>query len=144
MKIKNKKIIATAIGILFFPLAVFAQKLDWGIGYDSSTGDVSGYVGSAGSGSWGGITNPYGLPEGSILDIVSGILFWLLSIFALVGIIGFIISGIIYLVSAGDENTISRAKTAMMWSIVGVIVGLSGFVIMQAVAAMLSGASTTY
>lgn len=111
---KTKKTIITsvcALGVLFFPAITLAQ----------------GWV----------LYNEYGLPEGSISDIIYNFLFWLLAIFSVIGVIGFVIAGILYLVSAGDDDMISRAKAAMRWSIVGIIVGLSGFVIMRAVVAML-------
>jgi len=79
------------------------------------------------------------LPNGTIYGIITNILDWLLGILAVFGIIGFIISGILYLVSTGDENTIERAKKAMTWSIVGVIVGLMGYVVIQAVDTALMG-----
>jgi len=44
-----------------------------------------------------------------------------------------VISGIMYLTAAGDEDQITKAKSAMKWSIVGVIVGLGGFVAIQAI-----------
>ena len=105
MQHKIKKNIASFVltaCILMFPFFVFAA--DWGVGYDTSTGGLSIGVGSNGSGAgniWGGggaygggwnLTNPYGLPSGSILGIVSNLLFWLLSLFAILGVIGFIIS----------------------------------------------------
>ena len=37
-----------------------------------------------------------------------------------------------------------KGKDGMKWSIIGVIVGLSGFVIMQAVAALLEGSRTNF
>lgn len=83
----------------------------------------------------------FGLPSGSILGIISGILVWLLSALGILGVIGFTISGIMYLTSTGDEDMIERAKKAMTWSIVGVIVGLIGVVIIQAIDWMLRGFS---
>ncbi|MDD5652164.1 MAG: hypothetical protein PHX98_02070, partial [Candidatus Moranbacteria bacterium] len=56
-----------------------------------------------------------------------------------IAIIGFVIAGIMYMTSAGDDDRIKTAKNAMKWSIVGVIVALMGFVILQAVDALLSG-----
>ena len=85
------------------------------------------------------IANEWGLPSGSIKGIIESFLYWILGIFGALGVIGFIIAGIIYLLSAGEEAAIERAKKAMMWSIVGIIVGLSGFVIMQAVNSLLGG-----
>lgn len=96
------------------------------------------------NGGWGGFTNGYGLPEGSILGIIQNLLFWLLAIFSIVGIIGFVISGIMYLISSGDSSQAEKAKKAMMYSIYGIIIGLSGFIVMQAVAALLSGTNKQF
>ncbi|NTV40912.1 MAG: hypothetical protein HGA61_01405 [Candidatus Moranbacteria bacterium] len=130
MRIKNKIVWFLSSGFLLFPIFVFASS--WDDSYSSGVG-----------GAWG-LSNPYGLPEGTILGIVSNLLFWLLSIFALAGIIGFVLSGIFYLISAGNEDMVKNGKEGMKWSIVGVIVGLSGFVIMQAVSMMLGGASKNF
>jgi hypothetical protein len=75
----------------------------------------------------------FGLPEGSIAGIIVGILQWILTGFGIIGVIGFLIAGILYIVSAGDKDTMERAKRAMLYSFYGVIVGISGLVIIQAV-----------
>ena len=90
------------------------------------------------------ISNDFNMPSGTITGIVSGFLSWLLAIFGVLGIIGFIISGIIYLVSTGDDTAIERAKKAMMYSILGIVIGLAGFVIMQAVFTLLAGNDTLF
>lgn len=128
--------------ILFLPKITLAQ--DWGIGGGiNSDGDWSlGVgVGSEGSGAGGLGVGSSGLPSGSILGIVVNILYWLLAILSIVALIGFIIAGIMYLTAAGDETQAGKAKKAMMYSIIGVIVGLSGFVIYQAAMYMLNGQS---
>ena len=89
----------------------------------------------------GGGTN---LPSGSIFDIIQNIMNWLLGLVAIVGVIGFAISGILYLTAAGDEDRIGTAKKAMMYSIIGVIVALLGLVILKAASSMLGGSSTTF
>ena len=113
------KKIKTFLAVVFLtsPLAVFAQA--WNVR------DLS----------------DFGLPDGSILGIIAHLLYWLLALLGIFGIIGFVISGIMYLVSTGDEDMIKRAKSAMMYSIIGVIVGLMGFVIIQAVDTALMGSS---
>ena len=78
------------------------------------------------------------------MGIVSNLLFWLLSMFAVLGIIGFVLSGIFYLVSAGNEDMVDKGKDGIKWSIVGILVGLSGFVIMQAINLMLGGMSSNF
>ena len=84
------------------------------------------------------------LPGGSIIDIVASIMQWILVIFGFVAIIGFVISGIIYLTSAGDDERIETAKRAMNYSIIGVIVALSGLVIIYAVTYALTGATSFF
>jgi len=80
-----------------------------------------------------------GLPSASIWAIVSAIMLWILIIFGFVGVIGFTISGILYLTAAGDEGQIDKAKKAMSYSIVGAVIGISGYVFLQAAQQMLSG-----
>jgi hypothetical protein len=144
MKKQIKKIIILSFGTLFIPLVAFAGIFDnVQVGLDASVCVGTGPCNNGNGGSWN-LVNQWNLPEGSISNILGNLLFWLLTLFGIIGIIGFVISGIIYLISAGETTMIDRAKTAMKWSIVGIIVGLSGFLIMQAVAAMLSGASSTY
>lgn len=78
------------------------------------------------------------LPGGSLIDIVTGIMNWLLIVVGILGVIGFVIAGIIYLTAAGDDTRIEKGKQAMVYSIVGVIVALIGVVVIQAVQGMLS------
>lgn len=81
------------------------------------------------------------LPKTQLSVIISNIAFWLLAIFGFVAVIGFVISGIIYLVSSGDEDTQERAKRAMIYSITGVLVGLAGLIIIYAVNFLFMGSS---
>ena len=82
------------------------------------------------------------LPGGRIIDIIKTFMNWLLAILGFIGIIAFVISGILYLTAAGDEKKVETAKKAMVAAITGVIVALIGFVIIQAVNTFL-GANTT-
>lgn len=73
-------------------------------------------------------------PEGGILAILSNFFGWLFLVFGFLAVGAFIISGIQYVTAAGSDDQIKTAKRNMMWSIVGVVVGLSGYVILMAVA----------
>lgn len=117
---KTKIIIIGLISTVIFiaPSVVSAQ---WNVS------DVSGYL----------------LPHGTIMGIIGGILSWLLAILGFIGIIGFVISGIMYLVSGGSDEAIKRAKKGMTASIIGVVVGLAGFVAIQAINSALEGMSGT-
>lgn len=85
-----------------------------------------------------------GTPSGTIYGIIGTTMNWLLAILGFIGIIGFVIAGILYLTAAGDEGQIDKAKNAMMYSIIGVIVALLGFVIIQAVDTWLGGSTSTF
>jgi hypothetical protein len=75
----------------------------------------------------------------TIYEIIANFMKWLFGIFGMIGIIAFIISGILYLVSSGNEEKVQTAKKAMTFSIIGVIVGLSGYIVIAAIQAFLSG-----
>jgi hypothetical protein len=83
-----------------------------------------------------------GLPSGSVEDIVSNISMWILGIFGFIGVIGFVISGIFYLTAAGNAEQEKKAKLAMTMSIIGVIVGLMGLVIINAADTLLNAGSS--
>jgi len=82
------------------------------------------------------------LPSAPIYEIIRKIMLWSLGILGFFAVIGFVISGIMYLVAAGDEEQQKKAKKAMYYSITGVIVGLVGLVFIYAVQKML-GAQTS-
>ncbi len=84
-----------------------------------------------------------GLPdpdkENPVWKVLDTFLRWILGIVGLIALIAFAGAGIMYLLSAGNENQIETAKRYMVWSIVGVIVALLGFVIILAVDTWLRG-----
>lgn len=125
MKTKKamKKYVAAVIWI--FVLGLFAKASE-AAGW--STGDYSSM----------------GLPTGTIYNIIKQGTLWLLGLFGFFGVIGFLVSGIMYLTSAGDETQQKKAKQQMYWSITGVIVGLIGYVILVAVDTLLRGTSVTF
>lgn len=89
-------------------------------------------------------TGETGLPSNSIYNILSNGMKWLLGLVGIVGVIGFAIAGIMYLTAAGDEDRIKTAKSAMIYSIIGVVVALVGLVALGAASGLLGGTSTTF
>ncbi len=107
MKITKRSILAFAtILVMALPVVAFAQ-------YQAPSGTQ--------------------LPSSSIYEIVSAVMRWILAIVGIIGVIGFAIAGILYLTAAGDETQIDKAKKAMTYSIIGVIVALFGLVALTAV-----------
>jgi hypothetical protein len=85
------------------------------------------------------VGNSTGLAGGSLMNIVTNIMKWLLTAVGIIGVIGFAIAGILYLTAAGDETRIKSAKAAMVASITGVIVAIVGVVALTAANTMLKG-----
>lgn len=83
-----------------------------------------------------------GLSEKSVQDVVTAVLTWLLGIFGVLGVLTFVIAGILYFMAAGDAEAEKKAKNAMKMGIMGIVVGLAGFVVIQAIDAVLNAQTT--
>lgn len=125
MKLKILFFLIIAISIFTFSanLTLAQSEVNCGVGYEE---DMGACFPSA--------TN---LPDSDVITIVTNIMYWILGIFGFLAIIAFAISGIQYILSVGDEKSIDTAKRSMKWSIIGVVVALSGLVIIYAVDRML-------
>ena len=69
------------------------------------------------------IDNPI-KPE-TFSDLLTGIADQVGSLIAILGTIMIIISGILYLTSAGSPERISKAKTALIYAVAGIAIGLA-------------------
>jgi hypothetical protein len=85
-----------------------------------------------------------GLSGRGIKDILTSVLNWMLGIIGTIAIISFAISGFQYFLAAGDEKNMETAKRNLLYSIIGIVVALSGVIIVKAVDTALRGTSTTF
>lgn len=134
---KKKLINAILLTVLFFVPLSSAYAADVAACGGFSIGGFSFSV-DAGCNVSGGTFDPgelnqFGLPNGTLSGIISTILAWLLGMLGVFGILGFLFSGTMYLISAGDDDLIKRAKTTMKYSIIGIIVGMLGLIVVNAV-----------
>jgi len=126
---KNKKVILfLAIGLFFIVGNVSAVTCP-----DAGTWDsTSGVCIPAGT----GLPDPGGVDP--VETVIYNVMDWLLRIIGVIAIIAFVISGMQYMLAAGDQNLMETGKRNMKWSIVGVIVALIGIVILNTVYNLLS------
>lgn len=125
---KNKKIILfLAIGFFLLTgnaLAVVCPEVG---SWDSSTGVC--------------IPTDTNLPDPGDDDplgvVINNVMQWLLGIVGVIAIIAFVISGMQYMLAAGNQNLMETGKRNMMWSIVGVAVALMGMVILLFIQSLL-------
>ena len=82
-----------------------------------------------------------GLSNAPVYVILSNIFSWLMGLFTTFAVMAFVVSGIQYFMSAGDEGMAETAKDNAKAALVGIVVGLSGFIIIKAISAALSGQS---
>ncbi len=84
-----------------------------------------------------------GLSDQSVIEVVQGVLNWLLYIMAAAATLAFVIAGFQYILSAGDEKQAESAKNTAKYAAIGLAVALSGLVIVRTIGALVSGDTTT-
>ena len=73
-----------------------------------------------------------------ISHVLLDALYFLLSVAGIVGIIGLVVCGVIYLAAAGDEKRATLAKRAAFACIVGVVIILGALVMVSQIGNFLS------
>lgn len=68
---------------------------------------------------------------GSIEALIDVIEKYLWIVFGLIAVIAFVVAGILFLTAGGDPEKVKQARTAFIWGVVGVIVGILAFSIVQ-------------
>ncbi len=66
--------------------------------------------------------------SGPVLCVLATFLSWILTVLGMVTVISFVIAGLQYMFALGDPKSVETAKSHMKWSIVGLIVALSGVI----------------
>lgn len=81
--------------------------------------------------------SPQGLPDDSIVAVLGKVTQFVTGLIAVLAILMIVISGIMYITSAGDSTKVSQAKDWLTYSVVGLVVSLLGYVIVVAVGSAL-------
>lgn len=138
---KNKKkflpriLLAVLVGLFFLLPVVHFDALSISAPAQASTG-LSGKLAL-------GITMPTkantGLSEESVATILEKFLIWLLGIVGIIALIGFVVSGIQYIVASGSEKGVESAKKNMTYSLIGITVALASYVVVKFIDSVLKG-----
>lgn len=100
-----------------------------------------------------GGTGPAGANSGlyqgtSAGGLLKSIILWLLSLVAVLALLAFIVGGIMYIISFGDEGRAEKAKNIILYAVIGLLVVGASFLIIQVIATFLKGgtpgAATTF
>lgn len=113
---------ALFISIIAFTVVTPIKNVsgDWGTGYNMARDSSN-------------------LPENYAEDVVFTFLQWLLLIFTFLCVIAFVIAGIMFLTAGSNPQLAEQAKKAVLYAIIGIAVGLSGYVIVAFIDSTLSG-----
>lgn len=71
--------------------------------------------------------NPLGPDEGSLLGIICNVRDGVFPILLTMGIIAFILSGLLYFTSGGSEERVKKAKKALVVAIIGTVLAFLAF-----------------
>ena len=80
----------------------------------------------------------FGLPNASVDTIVIEFLFWILAIFTILAVISFVITGIMFFTAGANTENAEKAKKMVTYSIIGITIGLSGYIIVGLIDYLLS------
>lgn len=79
-----------------------------------------------------------GLTNRDVYDILLTIMKWLLMIITVVAVIGFIISGLMFIIGGGSGK-METAKNWLLYSIIGIVVSLLGYIAVNLIVKLING-----
>lgn len=83
-----------------------------------------------------GIENPIG--KTTVEGIIVAIVKWLAGLAGALAILALVWGGIMYIVSLGDDSRVNKAKSIIMWAIVGIAVVILSYVMLNIVSKLLT------
>ncbi len=91
------------------------------------------------------VTNDYGLPSveygpsgaETLPEAIASVLTIILGVLGAICVLLVVIAGIMYMTSGGDEARVEKAKNYLIYAIVGLIVAVLGYVIVNTVMSVL-------
>ncbi|NQV00786.1 MAG: hypothetical protein HQ537_01530 [Parcubacteria group bacterium] len=91
----------------------------------------------AGSGWGSGFENP--LESEDFTELAESIIEWIVNIGILIAVFMIIYSGILFMISRGNDEDITKAKKALMWSLIGLAILIMGKTWITLIESILSG-----
>lgn len=85
---------------------------------------------------------PPGATFGSLTDLGGKIVQQVWVVFTVLAIIMFVVAGILFLTSQGDPEKITKARSAFIWGVAGVVVGILAYTIISLVTGALGSGSS--
>lgn len=96
----------------------------------------------SGTGGGGGITNPLGSKDQTITDILVKVINWMLGLVGFVALIALITGGARMIMDFGNEDQVKKGKTTILWAVIGLLVVILSYAIINIVTSEILGAPT--
>ncbi len=88
----------------------------------------------------GGITNPLdGGPDQTITSVLTSVINWMLGLVAFLALIALIIGGGRMIINFGNEEQVKKAKTTILWAVIGLAVVILSYAIINIVVSDILG-----
>ncbi len=92
----------------------------------------------------GGITNPLGGGPGqTITDVLVEIVNWMLGLVGIVALIALITGGARMIMDFGSEEQVKKGKATILWAVIGLLVVILSYAIINIVTSEILGGGTT-
>ena len=76
-------------------------------------------------------TRPTGVPGGTLLDTITFVINIVLYLVGAIALLMLVYGGFMYIISGGNEDTIEKAKKILTYAIVGVVVVIISYVVVN-------------
>ena len=87
-----------------------------------------------------GISNPLGKSDQTITDVLTGIIKWMLGLVGFLALIALIIAGGRMIIDFGNEEQVRKAKMTITWAVIGLLVVILSYAIINIVSTQILGA----
>ena len=89
------------------------------------------------------VYNPLGNPTGSnfgdLTSVINNILGKLWVVFAAIAVVCFLVAGILFLTAGGQPEKVQAARSAFIWGVAGVVVGIIAYSIIAIAGSLIGG-----
>jgi cytochrome bd-type quinol oxidase subunit 2 len=79
-----------------------------------------------------------GLPATEAETLLTNILNTILRLVAILAVLGFVISGVLYITAGGNSDRVDQAQNWLKYSIIGVVVALIGYIVVNFISGVLT------
>lgn len=115
-------LLIVAVGVLAFSLSILVSPAVTLAQDSGSKIDIE---------KWDGSINITKNSSGNITEIISRVILWLLGVLALVATVVIIYAGVLLTLNAGNEKRVAQAKSTLLWAIVGLVVAIGAFALVN-------------